>query len=160
MDKKIDENGRILILDVMVDETNFVIVNIYNSNTKTEQVTTLLDLGKMLETIKDISDKYIVSAGNFNFFFDTSLGSYGRKPTLKKRCIAKFIELEEKFDLCGIWRIRNPKTKRYTFRQKHVFGLIQGTFCYFYISNSMQVSVRNTGVLASLLTDHSPISFS
>ena len=50
--KKIDKNGRILISDFkMVDETNFVLVNIYNSKTETEQVTTLLDLGKLLETI-------------------------------------------------------------------------------------------------------------
>ena len=88
MDKKNDEHGRILILDVMVDETNFVIVNIYNSNTETEQVTTLLDLGKMSETVKDLSDKYIVLVGDFNFFFDTSLGSYRSKPTLKKRSMA------------------------------------------------------------------------
>ena len=31
---------------------------------------TLLDLGKMLETIKNLSDKHIVLAGDFNFFFD------------------------------------------------------------------------------------------
>ena len=115
LDKKIDENGRILILDVMVDETNFVTFIIYNPNTETEQVTTLLDLGKMLETIKDFSDKYIVLAGHFNLFFDTSLDSYGGKPTLEKKSIAKFIELKEEFYFCGIWRIRNPKTKRYTF---------------------------------------------
>ena len=59
LDKKTDKNGRMLISDVMVDETNFVLVNIYNPNTETEQVTTLLDLGKMLETIKDFSDKHI-----------------------------------------------------------------------------------------------------
>ena len=59
LDKKTDKNGRILILDVMVNEINFVLVNIYNPNTETEQVTTLLDLGKMLETIKDFSDKHI-----------------------------------------------------------------------------------------------------
>ena len=35
----------------MVDETNFVLVNIYNPNTETEQVMTLLDLGKLLKTI-------------------------------------------------------------------------------------------------------------
>ena len=69
LDKKTDKNGRILISDVMVDETNFVLVNIYNANTKTEQVTTLLDLGKMLETIKDFSDKHIILAGDFNIFF-------------------------------------------------------------------------------------------
>ena len=50
--KKIDKDGRILKLDFkMVDETNFVLVNIYNSNTEMEQLTTLLDLGKLLKTI-------------------------------------------------------------------------------------------------------------
>ena len=159
LDKKNDKNGCILILDVMVDETNFVLVNIYNPNTETEQVKTLLDLGKMLEIIKDFSDKHIVLAGDFNFFFDTSLDSYGGKPTLKKKAIAKFIKLKEKFDLCDIWRIGNPKTKRYTFRQKHVSGIIQRWLDYFYISNSMQVSVKNSNVLASLLTDHTNYIF-
>ena len=50
LDKKIDKNGLILILDIMVDKINFLLVNIYNPNTETEQVTTLLDLGKILET--------------------------------------------------------------------------------------------------------------
>ena len=71
--KKIDKSGPILILDV-----------VYNSNTQTEQVTTLLDLLKILETIKDFSDKHVILAGDFNFFFDTSLDSYRGKPTLKK----------------------------------------------------------------------------
>ena len=103
--------------------------------------------------------KNIVLAGDFNFFFNTSLDSYGGKPTLKKTFIAKFIELKEKFDLCGIWRIRNPKTKRFTFCQKHVSGLIERPLDYFYISNSMQVSIKNIDVLVSFLTDHSPVTF-
>ena len=51
--KKNDENGWILIFDVKVNETNFVLVNIYNPNTKTEQKATLHDFDKMLESIKD-----------------------------------------------------------------------------------------------------------
>ena len=151
LDKKNDKNGLILILDVMGNETNFVLVNIYNLNIETEQVATLLGLGKMLETIKALP-------GGFNFFFNTSLDSYGGKPTLKKKSIVKLIELKEKFDLCDIWRIRNPTTKIYTFQQKHVSSLIQIRLDYFFIPNSMQVSVKNTDVLASLLTDHSPIT--
>ena len=80
--KKIDKNGCILILDVKVDESKFVLDNIYNPNTEREQVATLHVLDKMLETIKDLCDKHIVLAGDFNFFFDTSLDSYGGKPTL------------------------------------------------------------------------------
>ena len=62
--------------------------------------------------------------------------------------------------MCDIWKIRNPKTKRYTFRQKHVSGFIERRLDYFYISDYIQISVKNTDVLASLLTDHSPITFS
>ena len=51
----------------------------------------------MLETIKDLYDKHIVLADNFNFFFDTYLDSYGGKPTLKNEHIAKFIEFKETF---------------------------------------------------------------
>ena len=72
-------------------------------------------------------------ADDFNFFFDISLESYGRKPTLKKKSVAKFIELKEKFDLCNIWRIRNLKPKRYTFRQKYVSGLIQRRLGYLWL---------------------------
>ena len=68
LDKNTDKNGRILILDVTVEETNFVLLNICNPNTKTEHVMTLLNLGKILETIKDCFDKHIVLAGDFNFF--------------------------------------------------------------------------------------------
>ena len=52
----------------MVNETNFILVNICNPNTKTEQVTTLLNLSRILETIKDFFDKHIVLAGNLIFF--------------------------------------------------------------------------------------------
>ena len=114
----------------------------------------------MLETIKDLYGKHTVLADDFNLFFGTSLDSYGSKPTLKKKSIAKFIELKEKFDLCDIWRITNPKAKGFTFRHKRFSGLIQRRLNYFYISNSTQVSVKNTDVLASLLTDHWPITIS
>ena len=42
--------------------------------------------------MEDIFDEHIVLVGDFYFFFDTSLDSYERKPTLKKKYIAKFIE--------------------------------------------------------------------
>ena len=69
------------------------------------------------------------------------------------------IELIESFELCDIWRIRNPKEKRFNFRQNHITGYIQRRLDYFFISNRLQESINNTDILASLLTDHSPISF-
>ena len=52
-----------------------------------------------------------------------------------KKTIAKFIQITEKLNLFDIWRIRNPKIKCFTFRQRHT-------------------------TLATFSTDHSPILFS
>ena len=60
------------VLHVKIDDTNFLLLNIYNHNTETEQVTALHGLDKMLETSKDLYEKHTVLAGRFNFFFGTS----------------------------------------------------------------------------------------
>ena len=52
LDKKIDKNGRILILDVNVYETNFVLINIFSHNTEMEQLAALHILDKMLDLLK------------------------------------------------------------------------------------------------------------
>ena len=49
--------------------------------------------------------------------------------------------------------------KCFTFRQNHISGYIQWRLDYFFVSNKLQESIKNTNILASLLTDHSPISF-
>ena len=33
------------------------------------------------------------------------------KPVIKKKTIAKLIQITENLDLCDIWRVRNPKRK-------------------------------------------------
>ena len=78
----------------------------------------------MLEKIDDINYKNIVFGGDFNLFFKVKLESQGRNPALKKKTLVKLIQIKEKFDLCDIWRIKNPNTKRYTFRQQHSSGYI------------------------------------
>ena len=87
-------------VDILDEEWTFFSIRCYslwdqlfNPNTDTAQVATLLDLGQTLEAIKDLSDKDIVLAGKFFFFFDISLDSYGSKSTLKKKSIAKLKNL-------------------------------------------------------------------
>ena len=58
-------------------------------------------------------------AGDFNLFFDSKLDAQGGNPTIKKKSLAKLIEVKESYDLCDIWRVRNTKSRRFTFTQKH-----------------------------------------
>ena len=102
---------------------------------------------------------HVIFAGDFNIFFDAVLDAKGGTPTLKSRPINELIELNETLDLCGIWRIRNPKKRRCTFWLKHLSEIIQRRLDYIFISQNLQKLVKSD-VWNALSTDHSPVSSS
>ena len=79
---------------------------------------------------------------------------------MKKKSIAKLIQIKEKFNLCEIWRIRNPKIKHFTFRQQQISEFIQRRLDYFFAANLLQEFVNKTDVLTAFTTDHSSLLFS
>ena len=122
--QKTDNNGRILILDVTINDVNFVLINLYNANTETKQVSILNNFSSLLENFAVTLEKNLILAGDFNLFLNSKLDAKGGKPPIKKKSLAKLIRLKESCDLCDIWRIRNPVTSTFTFRQTHCAGLI------------------------------------
>ena len=48
-----DKNGRILIHDAELNNTNFLLINFNNSNTEYEQLSTFPTLPKLLEKVND-----------------------------------------------------------------------------------------------------------
>ena len=77
-------------------------------------------------------------AGDFNLFFNSKLEAQGGNPTLKKNSLAELIEFKGTYDLCDIWRVRNRKSKWFTFTQKHSSGFIQHRLDYILISKTLQ----------------------
>ena len=134
LNKKRDNLGKI-------DDSVFVLMNIYNAYTEPEQLHTLDDLINILETSKDVQNKSVALGGHFNVILNPSLDSEGGNPVIKKKAIAKLIQITENLDLRDIWRIRNPQRKQFTFRQHRSIGFIQG-LDYFFISNSLQESIK------------------
>ena len=58
--------------------------------------------------------------------------------------------------------MENPKSSRKTFyfpSKSHIRIHTAKAWLLFFVSNKLQESIKNTDVLASLSTDHSPISF-
>ena len=49
--------------------------------------------------------------------------------------------MKESLGLCDIWRNRNSKKKRYTFRQQHVTGFNKRRLDYFLVSNNLEESI-------------------
>ena len=109
-----------LSIIVSINDSERILINLYNANTEKEQIEVLSNLSAQLKTFVINQNKHIIMAGDFNLFFNSNLDAAGGNPTLKRKYLAKFIELKEAYDLCDIWRVRNTKVKRFTFTQQHL----------------------------------------
>ena len=158
-EQKKDKAGRKLILDIILDADQYTL-NLYNANTETEHVKILEELQSLLKNLDISQNKRIIFAGDFNIFFNSKLEGKCGKPLLKRKPIAKLVEIKESLDICDMWRIRNPNTQTFTFRQNHSTGFIERRLDYIFISNCLQEFVINTDILLVLSTDHSPLLIS
>ena len=68
-----DNDGRIFILNVTINDANIVFINLYNANTETEQVSVLNNLSSLLENFYLILGKKIILPGDFNLFLNSKL---------------------------------------------------------------------------------------
>ena len=118
-----DGYGRILILEVTIDDADYLLVNVYNTNREQEQLKILQNLSVMLENFDSFCSNNAIIAGDFDLFFSKKLECKCGNSYIKKHSVNQIIKILKTFDLCDIWRIRNPKTKSFTFRQKHFLVL-------------------------------------
>ena len=143
-----DKHRRTLILDVTIDGSEYILVNIYNANTESE----------LMKKVNITHGKQIVLAGGFNLFFDSNLEALGGKPILKGKSVARMVELKEEYDLCDIWRISNPLEKPFTYRQNHSSGILNRRLDYIFISNKLQEFSNKAVILPAFKTNHSSVS--
>ena len=100
-----------------VSDNDFLLINLFSANKEPEQLNTLSTLCNLLDDITDSHCKNIIFAGDFNIFFSLTYEASGGNPKMKNNYAAKFIHIKESLGLCDIWRVRNLKKKRSTFRQ-------------------------------------------
>ena len=123
--QKTDKAGRMFILDVMLDGDHYILINLYNANTETEQCKIFNELQSFSNVFDINQNKRITFAGDFNIFFSSKIETRGDKPILKRKSIIKLVHIKESLDICDIWRIRNPKHQNFTFRQNHSTRFIE-----------------------------------
>ena len=142
--------GRILILDASINYSEYILINLYNANTEKEQINVFSNMFALLKKFDINPKKQIIMAGDFNLLFDSKLDAQGGNPTMKKKSLAKLIELKESYDLCDIWRVRNMKSRQFTFAQQHSPGFFQSGLEYVFISNTLQELATTTNILTCI----------
>ena len=97
----------------------------------------------------------IVWGGDFNLFFDSFFDADDGKPQLKMNSLTKLLSMMSERDLCDLFRIRNPDTRRFTLRRKNSF--LQKRLDYFLVSEYSQEQIETFDIIPSVQTDHSTL---
>ena len=86
---------------------------------------------------------------------DPDLDCSGGIPVLKDsvKCVE---DIMLKYDLVDIWRIRNPNSKKFSWRQKS--PVIQRRLDYWLISDLLQDNVAKVDIVTAIRTDHHAIT--
>ena len=91
-----DKSGRVLIIELKIENKVLLLINLYKASTENKQYSTLSDLRNVIEknTI-DINKKSPVFGGDFNLFFEGKLKTQGANPVPKKKSLAKLTQIKE-----------------------------------------------------------------
>ena len=151
-----DEEGRYLILETTIQDVPFLLVNIYAPNTTTKQSLFFQTLSELIndEGYNDPDNK-IILGGDLNETMDPDLDCSGGNRVLKDsvKCVE---DIMLNYDLVDIWRIRNPNSKKFSWRQKS--PIIQRRLDYWLISDLLQDDVANVDIVTAIRTDHRAIT--
>ena len=127
----------------------------YAPNDESTQVQALSEICDIIDRMELERDMTIVWGGDFNLFFDSFLDADGGNPQLKMNSLTKLLSIMSERDLCDLFRVRNPDTRRFTWRRKNSF--LQRRLDYFLVSEYSQEQIDIFDIISSVQSDHSAL---
>ena len=121
---KVDLQGRYVLLEAVIVDSPFALLNIYAPNKCAERCNFFHKISEELKSSFTLVDSSFIIGGDFDMIFDQDVdGSGGIKEMKESVKTLKDICLEQ--DLIDVWRLRNLTEKHFTWRQKPNYS---GTF--------------------------------
>ena len=115
---RVDNEGRYLMVEAIIQDTPFLLINIYAPNKTSNQSSFFQALSDLIsvEVLRESNYKFVIGR-DFNVALQPSLDCSGGITTLSES-VKVLEDLLIQYDLVDIWRVRNPKSKKFTWRQK------------------------------------------
>ena len=109
----------------------------------------------IIDKMELAQDMTIVWGVDFNLVFDSFLDADGGKPQLKMNSLTKLLSMMSERDLRDLFRVRNPDTRRFTWRRKNSF--LQRRLDYILVSEHFEEQIDTFDIIPSVQTDHSTL---
>jgi exonuclease III len=153
-----DLEGRLLIVELIMNETIYYIVNVYapSASIESDKINFLTKLKNELYPLKNNN---IIIGGDWNIVLDPNMDKKGgnQKESYPKYREALSDFLEE-FDLSDCWKLHHPNKKQYTWRQTK-----PRVFCrldMWFISTNLLNLISKCSIDLGHTSDHSSIKLS
>lgn len=157
LDRRSDESGRILCMDIRLKDTVFTVGSIYapTQDKSSEQLENLDNIEAFLE---DLTSTNIIVGGDFNCFLNPLLdrNSQLMAPSHTETYRSGIFSFAENWSLCDVWRQRNPGKTGYTFRR----GSYASRLDFVLISNHLSELVSASGSKMLAHSDHAMVRVS
>ena len=154
---EIDENGRIILIDYDIESNNFTLINIY-APTK-DQYREQMQFSEYLRNfLQEKQGNNLILGGDFNTYLNHTLDKKGGSNEPESKYAKQLISICEEFDLIDIWRLHNPKTQKFTWRDNTRVGLVQSRLDYFLVSRHLNNQISKTCFKPGFKSDHSLIN--
>ena len=135
-EKHIDTEGRYVLLNLLLNNSPVVLINCYAPNQEAEQFKVLDRLTHIFDQLDKAEDNTFIWGRDFNMIFDIDLDADKGSPKLYIKSVSKRLSVMSEFDICDIYRIRNPDSRRFTWRRKSSFK--ERRLDFFLVSDCLQ----------------------
>ncbi|KAL9975265.1 hypothetical protein ACROYT_G012410 [Oculina patagonica] len=150
-----DSEGRYVLIEALIQESRFLLLNIYSPNKTSEQCTFFANILSILDGTDFHSQTQVIIGGDFNVHLDAEMDNEGGRVE-KKDSVKNISDKKLEYDLVDIWRIRNPDKRQFTWRQKR--PRVQRRLDYWLISDCLQDFIEHADIIPSIKSDHSAIT--
>jgi exonuclease III len=156
VDSDADDQGRMLLLTLVINNCKYIIVNIY-APTQDYPVEQTEFVKSLDEKLKKHDDAVIIIGGDFNMTLNPIKDRYNCKDPTPTDPTKKLLSLMDKYNLSDIWRCRNPNLCRYTWRRTRP-KLQQSRLDFFLISKQFEYNIDSCDIEPGMESDHNLVN--
>ena len=147
-----DKNGRILVLDIKINNLRFTLVNLYAPNNDTPEF--FVEVEQIMNIYEN--DTKIIG-GDFNLVLNILLDKKGGRPKTHEHCRKHVVKMMEDYDLYDVWRREHPTEFGYTwksYKQPHIYCRLD----FFLITFNLVGLNRYNKILPGFQSDHNAVT--
>ena len=147
-----DDDGRKLLLNIMIDDKMYTIISVYCPNNVNERTAFLKHLNVWTKQHCQSVDN-IICGGDFNCTINIIDRKTKGYVDTSSNCLKKYLS---NFNLCDVWRRLNPDTSAFTYVDPSRRGY-DSRIDYLFYSHNLSCNVINCSIIPAPVPDHNAV---